>query len=112
MTVISRATARPLSGDADGRVLLRHGSDAERAYWFTIGGGVEPGEGLAEAAVRELRGESGGMEISFDGHRQDEAGWIDDARWWDPADLGSVPLGRPALPEIGRAAVGSVRTDA
>lgn len=71
MTVISRATARLLPGDADGRVLLRHGSDAEKVCWFPIGGGVEPGKGLAEAAV-----------------------------------------GRPALPEFTRAAVGSVRTDA
>ena len=29
------------------------------AFWFTIGGGLEPGESLAAGAVRELREETG-----------------------------------------------------
>lgn len=48
--------------DADGRVLLLHGFDPakpDEPYWFTIGGGAEPGESLAQAAVRELREEAG-----------------------------------------------------
>jgi 8-oxo-dGTP pyrophosphatase MutT (NUDIX family) len=43
-------------------VLLLHGWDPLRPrdpFWFTIGGAVEPGETLREAAVRELREEAG-----------------------------------------------------
>ena len=48
--------------DPEGRVLLLHGWDPHRPdapFWFTIGGGAEPGESLPEAAVRELREEVG-----------------------------------------------------
>jgi 8-oxo-dGTP pyrophosphatase MutT (NUDIX family) len=48
--------------DADNRVLLMHerrdiGSD--RSHWITPGGGVEPGESLAQAAMREVYEETG-----------------------------------------------------
>jgi 8-oxo-dGTP pyrophosphatase MutT (NUDIX family) len=46
----------------DGRVLLLHGWDPlkpDDPFWFTIGGAVEPGESLQEAAVRELKEEAG-----------------------------------------------------
>jgi 8-oxo-dGTP pyrophosphatase MutT (NUDIX family) len=57
-----RTTARVLPVDPEGRVLLLHGWDPERPdapFWFTIGGAVEGGETLAEAAARELREEVG-----------------------------------------------------
>ncbi len=60
--VVRRRAGRVLVIDAGGRVLLLHGFDPARPdepYWFTIGGGAEPGESLAEAAARELREESG-----------------------------------------------------
>lgn len=57
-----RNTARVLPVKPDGAVLLLHELDPacpERPYWSTIGGGVEAGETVAEAAVRELLEETG-----------------------------------------------------
>jgi 8-oxo-dGTP pyrophosphatase MutT (NUDIX family) len=58
-----RPTARVLLLDAQDRILLMKGRlpsnpDAPGA-WFTIGGGIEPGEGLYEAAAREVVEETG-----------------------------------------------------
>ncbi len=60
--MITRLAGRVLVIDAGGRVLLLHGFDPARPdepYWFTIGGGAEPGESLAQAAARELLEETG-----------------------------------------------------
>ncbi|WP_298457862.1 NUDIX hydrolase [uncultured Cellulomonas sp.] len=57
-----RRAARVVLLDADDRVLLLHGCDAdqrERSWWFTIGGGIDEGETALQAAVRELREETG-----------------------------------------------------
>lgn len=57
-----RHAARVLLLDQLGRVLLVRGHDEDnpqRSWWFTIGGGIEPGEGPREAALRELWEESG-----------------------------------------------------
>ena len=61
-TVVRRKTARVLPVRPDGKVLLLHGWDPLRPqtpYWFTIGGGVEPGETVQQAGIRELREEVG-----------------------------------------------------
>jgi 8-oxo-dGTP pyrophosphatase MutT (NUDIX family) len=78
--------------DPTGRVLLLCGLDPAnpgQPFWFTVGGGVDPGETLAECAARELREEVGiaagpaalgapvwrrTVEFGFDGtrYRQDE----------------------------------------
>ncbi|WP_200211956.1 NUDIX hydrolase [Micromonospora coerulea] len=63
MTVYTpRRAARVLLVDAADRVLLFAGTDPARpghAYWFTPGGGLDPGEGPAEGAARELAEETG-----------------------------------------------------
>jgi 8-oxo-dGTP pyrophosphatase MutT (NUDIX family) len=66
--VVSRRTsARVVLLDEDGAVLLFSGSDpaldgadgpAPR-WWFTVGGAVQPGETLTQAAVREVAEETG-----------------------------------------------------
>jgi 8-oxo-dGTP pyrophosphatase MutT (NUDIX family) len=90
--VTPRRAGRVLVLDPAGRVLLLQGFDPAapgHRFWFTIGGGADPGESLVQAAARELREESGisaapadlgdvvwrrTAEFSFDGqrYRQDE----------------------------------------
>ena len=61
--VFKRTSARIVLLDELGFVLLFCGSDpateAAPRWWFTVGGALEPGESLSEAAVRELAEETG-----------------------------------------------------
>jgi 8-oxo-dGTP pyrophosphatase MutT (NUDIX family) len=60
--VIARRAARVLVLDVAGRVLMLRGHDPARPhhrYWMTVGGGLEEGEAVTEAAVRELAEETG-----------------------------------------------------
>jgi len=58
-----RPTVRVLLFDPEGRLLLMKGrlpgAPDGPAAWFTVGGGAEPGETVLEAAVREVREETG-----------------------------------------------------
>jgi 8-oxo-dGTP diphosphatase len=59
-----RRSARLLIIEPAGRVLLfrfvfKKGALAEEDYWATPGGGVEEGETFEQAAIRELREETG-----------------------------------------------------
>ncbi|NED97590.1 NUDIX domain-containing protein [Phytoactinopolyspora alkaliphila] len=57
-----RNAARAIVVDARGRTLLLEGFDVdepERRWWFTPGGGLQPGEPERVAAARELFEESG-----------------------------------------------------
>nr|WP_024805663.1 NUDIX domain-containing protein [Nocardia sp. BMG51109] len=57
-----RTSARVVLLDDRDRVLLLRGHDPKTPdlpFWFTVGGGVEPGETLRTAAVRELWEETG-----------------------------------------------------
>jgi 8-oxo-dGTP pyrophosphatase MutT (NUDIX family) len=65
--MIVRTGARVLVIDADDRLLLIHertGDQAQFDHWLTPGGGVEDGEDLATAAVREVFEETG-LQISL-----------------------------------------------
>ncbi|GAB3084357.1 NUDIX hydrolase [Phycicoccus sp. Root563] len=60
--VVHRRAARVVVVDADGYVLMIKGFDPHRPedpYWYTVGGGVEPGESDRQAAVREVWEETG-----------------------------------------------------
>jgi 8-oxo-dGTP pyrophosphatase MutT (NUDIX family) len=58
-----RTSARVVLLDESGAVLLFRGSDPAGVdaplWWFTVGGAVEPGEAIREAAVREIAEETG-----------------------------------------------------
>ena len=62
-----RTSARVVLLDETGAVLLLRGSDPAIVdaplWWFTVGGAVEPGEALAEAAAREV-GEETGLRVA------------------------------------------------
>ena len=53
-----RPVARVLLFDEAGRILLLYEAESG-GYWYTPGGGIEPGETAEEAALRELREELG-----------------------------------------------------
>ena len=57
-----RRGARLILLDTAGRVLMVRGHDVDnpsRSWWFTVGGGIDAGETGVQAAVRELREETG-----------------------------------------------------
>lgn len=64
-----RRTVRVVLLDPNGRVLLMKGgvrfSARPAPTWFPIGGGIEPGESLAEAALREVTEETGLISVDL-----------------------------------------------
>ncbi|MCP2166610.1 NUDIX hydrolase [Goodfellowiella coeruleoviolacea] len=89
-----RPAARVLLVDGADRVLLFEGHDPAQpgeTFWFTVGGGIEPGEQPRDAAVRELAEETGlrvppedlvgpvwrrRAVFSFDGRAYDAEEWL------------------------------------
>ncbi len=64
-----RITVRVLLLDREDRVLLMKGRFPNRpdhpGGWFTVGGGADPGESLIACALREVREESGLVDIEI-----------------------------------------------
>ena len=79
---VGRSAARVLLLDDSDRLLLFAGADPhvpDVRFWFTPGGGVDPGETLEEAARRELLEETGcsGVELSPPVWRRSTEFWFD-----------------------------------
>ncbi len=85
MTAVNRLTSRILLFNENGQVLLfltKAPDTSGVARWITPGGGVDPGENHAEAAIRELSEETG-MVVTDVG----EPVWSHDFTvQWDAAD--------------------------
>ena len=67
---VDRQAARVLLLDDRDRLLLFGGADPhvpEVHFWFTPGGGIEPGETLEQGALRELREETGCTQVQLSG---------------------------------------------
>jgi hypothetical protein len=88
---IERPSGRVIAVDPEGCVLMfrvEDPADTKPAIWMTPGGGVEPGDSAAEAAVREFfawrgpRFEPSTLGWSAREHEL-HAAW----RWWDADDL-------------------------
>jgi 8-oxo-dGTP pyrophosphatase MutT (NUDIX family) len=115
--VIERRAARTLLL-VDRSVLLIRGRDPARpeagAWWLTPGGGVEAGESLAAAAVREVQEETGLVlperemgpvvatrraEFSFDGSDYEQTEWFFAVRVerFEPGAAGWDAIERRAL---------------
>lgn len=60
---VRRKSAKVLLFDLDGMVLLLSGVDptlpSHPPFWFPVGGGIESGETIEEAAIREVEEETG-----------------------------------------------------
>jgi ADP-ribose pyrophosphatase YjhB (NUDIX family) len=112
---VGRPAARVLFVDARDRILLFRGGDPARpgpAWWFTPGGGLDPGETSAEGAARELREETGyvagdlgpvvfteTVEFGFDGvrYRQTQDFYLVRVPRWDVDTSGFSALERASV---------------
>jgi 8-oxo-dGTP pyrophosphatase MutT (NUDIX family) len=78
---LERDAVRVVLADASGRVLLFHVVTAEEApggWWELPGGGIDPGESYLEAAVREIREETG---LVIDAAQVGPPAWRRDSTW-------------------------------
>lgn len=118
--VIQRSGARVLLVDAQQRILLLRGMDPAHPavrYWITVGGGVDEGETREQAAVRELREETGlavaadslgapvwreVVEFPFDGrcYRQEQEFFLVRVQRWEVRTTGWGELERRTFDKV------------
>jgi ADP-ribose pyrophosphatase YjhB (NUDIX family) len=85
--LLRRRAARVLVIDAEDRLLLLRGTDPSVSgprFWWTVGGGLEPGESARAGAVRELHEETGLLvtqEALVGPVHRDSSSFAFD-RWW------------------------------
>ena len=67
--MLERPTVRVLLIAPDERILLFRFHDPRLSgatvFWATVGGGIDPGEGVVEAALREIREETGLPDVTL-----------------------------------------------
>jgi 8-oxo-dGTP pyrophosphatase MutT (NUDIX family) len=108
---LERDAVRVVLADASGRVLLFHVLTPEQApdgWWELPGGGIDPGETYLEAAVREIREETG---LVLDPARVGPPAWRRDSTWrsrgkrrlqHEVVVLARVPQDKPVIVDGGR----------
>jgi 8-oxo-dGTP pyrophosphatase MutT (NUDIX family)/GNAT superfamily N-acetyltransferase len=116
MSLIQRQAAKVLLVTADADILLLSSLDPLRPdrgpYWFAVGGGVEKGESLEEAALREVHEETGlelvelgpvvltrnaSFDFEDDHYEQDESYFVAWVERFDPVADGWTDLERRAM---------------
>jgi len=114
---VIRAASAVITDDTNRVLLVKRGREPAKGLWSLPGGSVEEGETLSQAAVREIREETGlhivtGQEVwrvcveLSEGHYYDVSALsatvtggelsagddAADARWWDKRELSGLDL--------------------